>query len=120
LIDVVEPYFNENHEDAEKELGYASHPIQDMAGHSDDYVRYSRRVSLVTKKDWPIYMAIPWVGRPVWNHGWVNNTDTGADKFATEIVKDGIRYYHWDDVIWARDLTYDILGRFYKEYNNLM
>jgi len=28
----------------------------------------------------------------------------------------GVKYYHFDDIIRARDATYNILGRFYMAY----
>jgi len=126
LIDKVEPYFNSGDENAIFELGYASHPMQDLTGHSDDYVKNTPRLGLAMKNV-PIYVSIiPYLGwSPVWHHGYevkllgrtITDTDTGADDVDWDkLVKHGIRYYHWDDVMWSRDLTYDMLGRFSKKY----
>jgi len=99
-------------------LGYASHPIQDMTGHGDDWVKFSPQGEVV------FWSQIPNAGVSVWNHGGKDDKftgpSTGADKFASTFVKEGegITYYHWDDVIWARDLTYDMIGRFFVKYGN--
>ena len=95
------------------DLGYSLHPIQDLPGHGDDYVKYTRNGGIIS---W----GRP-IGIPVWNHGGFTEPTTGADEVGWDkVVKHGIRYYHWDDVIWTRDLTYDLIGRFYKEYKNLL
>ena len=99
-------------------LGYATHPMQDMTGHGDDYVRFSPRLGMAS------FGLLPNSGTPVWNHGGNGDIFTGpslgADDITKEIVKDdNIRLYHWDDVLWARDLTYDILGRFAWEYEKI-
>jgi len=92
-------------------LGYALHPIQDMAGHGDDYVKYSNVIGFLNTSSWYWYIGI-------WNHGYVGEKieKTYADAFASVINKEGISYYHWDDVIWTRDLTYDLIGRYHKHW----
>ena len=95
-------------------LGFALHPIQDLTGHNDDYVTYDRFGTAGAS-------FLP-VGNNVWHH--FNNRLYDPTKYADDVdsyfEKHGITYYHWDDVIWTRDLTYDLIGRFYKEYKNLL
>jgi len=35
-------------------------------------------------------------------------------------LKTGVKIEHFEDVIKSRDETYNILGRFYKEYSNVI
>lgn len=100
-------------------LGYASHPMQDLPGHGDDYVKYGGLligVIFIPSPDYALFVG--------WTHGWFAEHLRGwfggdyayADKVVSVVTKHGIRYYHWDDVFWTRDLTYDMLGRYYYHY----
>jgi len=97
-------------------LGYALHPIQDLAGHNDDYVVYGRQLNaFLSGSSWFC------IGVNIWHHNnkWGYDPTKYADYIDSYFDKHGITYYHWDDVIWARDLTYDILGRFAREYEKI-
>ncbi|MCL2532106.1 MAG: DNRLRE domain-containing protein [Oscillospiraceae bacterium] len=93
-------------------VGYALHPMQDMPGHGNDYVKYTSYV-------WGVILTNPgWIpaglqGDSGWNHGFVSEIIQGtyADNVSSSIVKHGVRYYHWDNTVWTRNLTYDMLGR---------
>jgi len=91
-------------------LGYVLHPTQDLHGHGDDYVKYGNLAGFFTTRNWHIFWA-------TWNHGYFGerNEGTYADAFASIMEKHGITYYHWDDVIRSRDLTYDIIGGYFVE-----
>jgi len=118
LLDEVEPHFGVlSKNDEYLELGYSLHSIQDMTGHGDEWVQFSTRFGVIFGVNLPFF-------KKTWNHGqWGQDylpsflkNATGADNVNTYYDKHGIRYYHWDDLIWARDLTYDVIGRYYKRF----
>jgi len=82
-------------------LGIALHPIQDKYGHLDYF--YELSTCLLKSV------------APGWNADQVG--------YSYEIILYGDKtmvYEHFDDVIKTRDVTYGLLGRFFKEYNNLI
>ena len=83
------------------QLGVALHPAQDKEGHID---YYARKITLLTFIDGALSEA--------WDAG------TYADDVTNTYSINGVKYYHFDDVIRSRNETYNILGRFrigYKE-----
>ena len=85
-------------------IGKATHPVQDKWGHNDDYQE--------DKAD--IWASIP---------GFLMAGYTGLVEDQVKSIVDpanGIKYEHFDDVIRSRDETYSILGRFYKEYKEVI
>jgi len=113
LIDEVEPNIGlVSKNSAEYHLGYALHPIQDMTGHNDDYVVYGRQGNaLLSGSGWFS------IGVNIWHHNnnYLYDPTKYADKMDSYFEKHGITYYHWDDVMLARDLSYNMMGRFYLE-----
>ncbi|MCL2512541.1 MAG: hypothetical protein FWF08_01460 [Oscillospiraceae bacterium] len=88
-------------------LGIATHPVQDKHGHNDYY--YDLRVfdNLFTLL---ISSVIPGILE-----------DRVTETYDLCLYGDKVMTYeHFDDVIKSRDETYHILGRFYKEYKDVI
>ena len=97
-------------DDPRYHIGYALHPIQDMAGHGDDYVTYSPQGNALA--------GVLVLGFKIWHHNnkVMYDPTKYADYVTSYIDKHGITYYHWDELIWTRNLTYDMIGRYYIEW----
>ena len=82
------------------QLGMAVHPAQDKDGHHDYWTPPTFTIS-----------GLIWAGK---EYG------TDGDGVGLTYPLNGVTYYHWDDLIRSRDATYNILGRFYKEYERVI
>jgi len=82
--------------DAMLQLGIALHPAQDKHGHDDYYAaaKYSLVGNIIS--------------------GALKGGD--GDKVDGKYERNGVTYYHFDNLIRTRDETYSMLGRFFEVY----
>jgi len=80
-----------------EELGRALHPVQDKDGHADY---------------WQIEpFALIYLVSMIVVYGMFDGDDVGA-----YIDQDEVRYYQTENLSRTRDVTYDVIGRFAKQY----
>ena len=77
-------------------LGVAIHPLQDKWGHSDYYMEQKNLLNFVS----------------------YGTREDDVEDVYTDAT--GIKHEHFEEVIKSRDETYSVLGRFFKDYSEVM